>query len=447
MSVSNRLKLIVGKNTFRRIIMSNLIVVGSQWGDEGKGKITDYFTDRCDMVVRSSGGNNAGHTVMANGIKYKLHLIPSGLIQNKPSIIGSGVVIDPTWIVQEMETLRGQGVKFDKLVIDKRAHVIMPYHRYLDELIEKSLGKNDIGTTKRGIGPAYTDKTSRSGIRICDLIDTELFREKLKINLDNVNRVITGVYDGEPMDFDEIFEEYTKCADQIRQYVADATVMVYDYIKKGKKVLFEGAQATLLDIDYGTYPYVTSSHPTASGACLGCGIGPAFIDDVCGIAKAYTTRVGKGPFPTELFDEFGTFLREKGFEYGTTTGRPRRCGWLDVVILKFAVRINSLTSLVFTKLDTLTGLEKIKLCVGYRYKGEIITDFPPELTVLAECEPVYEEFDGWTEDITKVKKYEDLPENARKYVDRVEELCECPIGIVSVGPDRNETIIRQDYLK
>ena len=426
-------------------MMGNLVVVGSQWGDEGKGKITDYFTDRCDIVVRSSGGNNAGHTVIANGITYKLHVIPSGVIQDKPSIIGAGMVVDPTWLVQEMNTLKEQGVKFDKLIIDKRAQVIMPYHRVLDELIEKSLGKNDIGTTKRGIGPAYTDKIKRSGIRICDLIDTKLFEEKLKINLESVNKEIVEVYGGEALKFEDIFEEYNKCADIIRKYVDDATVIIYDYIKKGKKVLFEGAQATLLDIDFGTYPYVTSSHPTAAGACIGSGIGPAYIDDVCGIAKAYTTRVGKGPFPTELFDEDGDFLREKGYEYGTTTGRPRRCGWLDAVILKYAVRINSLTSIVFTKLDTLTGMDKIKLCVGYKYKDEIITDFPAELSILSECEPVYEEFEGWNEDISKVRKFEDFPENAKKYVNRVEELCEIPIGIVSVGPDREDTIVRRQY--
>lgn len=425
--------------------MGNLVVVGSQWGDEGKGKITDYFTDKCDIVVRSSGGNNAGHTVIANGVTYKLHVIPSGVIQNKPSIIGSGMVVDPTWLVKEMNTLKDQGVKFDKLIIDKRAQVIMPYHRVLDELIEKSLGKNDIGTTKRGIGPAYTDKIKRSGIRICDLIDKNIFSEKLKINLETVNKEITEVYKAEPLKFEDIFDEYNKCADIIRKYVDDATVIIYDYIKKGKKVLFEGAQATLLDIDFGTYPYVTSSHPTAAGACIGSGIGPAYIDDVCGIVKAYTTRVGKGPFPTELFDDDGDYLREKGHEYGTTTGRPRRCGWLDAVILKFAVRVNSLTSIVLTKLDTLTGMDKIKLCVGYKYKGKIIEDFPAELNVLGECEPVYEEFEGWKEDISKARNFDELPQKAKKYVNRIEELCEVPIGIVSVGPDREDTIVRRQY--
>jgi len=425
--------------------MGNLVVVGSQWGDEGKGKITDYFTDRCDIVVRSSGGNNAGHTVIANGTTYKLHVIPSGVIQNKPSIIGAGMVVDPTWLVKEMNTLKKQGIKFDKLVIDKRAQVIMPYHRLLDELIEKSLGKNDIGTTKRGIGPAYTDKIKRCGIRICDLIDAKLFEEKLKINLEAANKEIVNVYGAEALKFDDIFNEYSKCAEIIKEYVDDTTVIIYDYIKKGKKVLFEGAQATLLDIDFGTYPYVTSSHPTAAGACIGSGIGPAFIDDVCGIAKAYTTRVGKGPFPTELFDKDGDFLREKGYEYGTTTGRPRRCGWLDIVILKFAVRINSLTSIVFTKLDTLTGLDKIKLCTGYRYNDKVIKDFPAELSVLEKCEPIYEEFDGWNEDITKIRNFDELPENAKKYVERVEQLCETPIGIVSVGPNREDTIVRRQY--
>lgn len=424
--------------------MGSLVVVGAQWGDEGKGKITDYFTDRCDIVVRSTGGNNAGHTVIADGVTYKLHVIPSGVIQNKPSIIGAGMVVDPTWLVKEMETLKAQGVKFDKLIIDKRAQIIMPYHRLLDELIEKSLGKNDIGTTKKGIGPAYTDKIKRCGIRVCDLIDTPLFEEKLKINLENVNKELVNVYGVEPLDFKEIFDEYNECARLIEKYVDDASVIVYKHIKEGKKVLFEGAQGTLLDIDFGTYPYVTSSHPTSAGVCPGCGIGPAYIDEVTGIAKAYTTRVGKGPFPTELFDEDGDFLREKGFEYGTTTGRPRRCGWLDAVILKFAVRVNSLTNIAFTKLDTLTGLKTIKVCTGYKYNNEVITDFPAELTVLEKCEPIYEEFEGWNEDISNIRNFEELPQNAKKYVKRIEEICEVPFSIVSVGPDREDTMILKE---
>ncbi len=427
--------------------MGNLVVVGAQWGDEGKGKITDYLTDRCDVVVRTSGGNNAGHTVIANGKTYKLHVIPSGVIQNKPSVIGSGMVLDPVWFVEEMNTLKEQGVKFDNLMIDKRAHIIMPYHKMLDELSEKALGKKDIGTTKRGIGPCYTDKIKRSGIRVCDLINESLFKEKLESNLKAVNKEISEIYGEKPLDFDEIYDEYIKCANIIKPFVKDCSVVIYDYIKQNKKILFEGAQGTLLDIDFGTYPYVTSSHPTSAGVCPGCGIGPAYIDDCLGIAKAYTTRVGKGPFPTELFDKDGDFLREKGFEYGTTTGRPRRCGWLDTVILKYAVRVNSLSSIAFTKLDTLTGLEKIKVCIGYKLDGEVIYDFPPELDVLEKCEPVYEILDGWTEDITNAKSLDELPENAKKYVKRIEELIECKIGIVSIGPKREQTIILDEYFK
>lgn len=427
--------------------MGNLVVVGAQWGDEGKGKITDYLTDRCDVVVRTSGGNNAGHTVIANGKTYKLHVIPSGVIQNKPSVVGAGMVLDPVWFVEEMNTLKEQGVKFDNLMIDKRAHVIMPYHKMLDELSEKALGKKDIGTTKRGIGPCYTDKIKRSGIRVCDLINENLFKEKLESNLKAVNKEISEIYGQKPLDFDEIYENYVKCANIIKPFVKDCSVVIYDYIKQNKKILFEGAQGTLLDIDFGTYPYVTSSHPTSAGVCPGCGIGPAYIDDCLGIAKAYTTRVGKGPFPTELFDEDGDFLREKGFEYGTTTGRPRRCGWLDIVILKYAVRVNSLSSIAFTKLDTLTGLEKIKVCIGYRLDGEVIYDFPPELDVLEKCEPVYEVLDGWTEDITDVKSLDELPQNAKKYVKRIEELIECKIGIISIGPKREQTIILDEYFK
>ena len=425
--------------------MSSLVVIGAQWGDEGKGKITDYLSNKSDVVVRYQGGNNAGHTVMANGLTYKLHLIPSGVVQNKPSIIGSGLVIDPEWFTTEKETLAAQGVIFDNLMIDKRAHIIMPYHRIIDELNEISLGANDIGTTKRGIGPCYTDKIKRVGIRVCDLLNKEVFYEKLKVNFEKVNKEIELIYGSNPLNFEEVYEKYLELAEVLRPYVCDTSVELYKYIKADKKVLFEGAQGTLLDIDYGTYPFVTSSHPTSAGVCSGTGVGPTAINDVIGIAKAYTTRVGKGPFPTELFDETGEFLREKGFEFGTTTGRPRRCGWLDCAILKFAVRVNGLTSLALTKLDTLTGLEKIKMCVGYDYNGQFITDFPPELDVLGECTPVFEEFDGWTEDITNSKSFEELPINAQKYVNRIAEICEIKIGIVSVGPNRDQTIIIGEY--
>lgn len=425
--------------------MSSLVIIGAQWGDEGKGKITDYLTNKADVVVRYQGGNNAGHTVIANDVTYKLHLIPSGIVQNKPSIIGTGVALDPAWLVEEMAILKSQGLHFEKLMIDKRTHLIMPYHKVLDELNESSLGTKEIGTTKRGVGPCYTDKTKRIGIRICDLMNKDVFAEKLADNLKKVNIEIKEIYGAKPLDYHEIYNEYTALAEKLRPYVYDTTVMIYDYIKQGKKVLFEGAQGTLLDIDFGTFPFVTSSHPTSAGVCIGAGIGPTVIDNVVGITKAYTTRVGKGPFPTELMDETGEFLREKGFEFGTTTGRPRRCGWLDTVILRYAVRINGLTSIALTKLDTLTGLKKIKICTGYEYGGEIIREFPPELDVLDKCIPVYEEFDGWDEDITKAKSLNDLCPNALKYIKRIEELCEITIGIVSIGPDREQTIVTGNY--
>lgn len=425
--------------------MSSLVIIGAQWGDEGKGKITDYLSDQSDVVVRYQGGSNAGHTVVVGNETYKLHVIPTGVLQNKPSIIGAGMVVDPVWFVEEMQTLQAQGVRFDDLIISARAHVVMPYHKYLDELREDALKDSKIGTTKRGIGPAYSDKTNRCGIRMCDLIDEDIFREKLAVSLEIANQEITSVYKKEPMRFEDIFEQYCTCAKLIKPFVADASAKLYAYIKSGKKVLFEGAQGTLLDIDFGTYPYVTSSHPTASGVCCGSGVGPTAIDAVVGIAKAYTTRVGMGPFPTELFDETGAFLRDAGHEFGTTTGRARRCGWLDLVILKYAVRVNGLSGLVLTKIDTLTGLDSIKVCVGYRYNGEIITDFPASLAMLAKCEPVYKEFPGWTEDISSLRSYDELPSSVKDYVSFIEQFTQCEIGIISVGPKRDETIIRKSY--
>ncbi len=425
--------------------MGSLVIVGTQWGDEGKGKITDFLTDKADVVVRYQGGNNAGHTVIANDITYKLHLIPSGVVQNKPSIIASGVALDPIWLAEEMNILQEQGLSFDNLLIDKRTHLIMPYHKLLDALNEQSLGDKEIGTTKRGIGPCYTDKTKRIGIRVCDLLDKDVFLEKLTNNVNKINRELQEIYNETPLDINEIYQQYIEISSMLRPYVSDASVVLNDYIKKGSKVLFEGAQGTLLDIDYGTYPYVTSSHPTSAGVCIGTGVGPTAINEVVGIAKAYTTRVGSGPFPTELLDETGEFLREKGFEFGTTTGRPRRCGWLDTVILKYSARINGLTSIALTKLDTLTGLDKIKICTGYRYNDSVIDDFPPELNILEQCVPIYEEMDGWDEDISSAKSVEDLCDNAKRYVNKIEELCGVEIGIISIGPDREQTIILGNY--
>ncbi|MDE4542956.1 adenylosuccinate synthase [Thermoanaerobacterium sp. R66] len=428
--------------------MSTLVIVGSQWGDEGKGKITDYLAEKADVVVRYQGGNNAGHTVLKDGVEYKLHLIPSGILYpDKICIIGNGVVLNPGSLISEMNELKSQGVDVKNLKISDRAHIVLPYHIKLDELEEVSKGENDIGTTKRGIGPCYMDKSERIGIRACDLLDAEVFKEKLMINVKKKNETFKKIYGASEMSFEEIYEEYIEYAKILKPYIVDTTSLLYDLIKEGKKVLFEGAQGTLLDIDLGTYPYVTASHPISGGVTVGAGIGPTMIDDVVGVVKAYTTRVGKGPFPTELLNEEGDLLREKGHEYGTTTGRPRRCGWLDIVIVNYAIRLSGIRSFALTKLDTLTGLEKVKICVGYKLNGRIINTFPASLKDLAICEPVYEELDGWTEDITNVERFEDLPQNAKKYVERIEELTGINASIISVGPGREKTIIREELMK
>ncbi|ADD03527.1 adenylosuccinate synthetase [Thermoanaerobacter italicus Ab9] len=426
--------------------MSTLVIVGTQWGDEGKGKITDYLAEKADVVVRYQGGNNAGHTVEKESIQYKLHLIPSGILYpEKICVIGNGVVIDPASLIEEIENLQKQGISVDNLKISDRAHIVFPYHIKQDELEEISKGKNDLGTTKRGIGPCYMDKSERIGIRVCDFINPKVFEEKLRRNVEKKNKLFKEIYGTEEFDFEEIYKKYLEYAEKIKPFVTDTTVLLYDLIKNGKRVLFEGAQGTLLDLDLGTYPYVTASHPIAGGVTIGAGIGPTMIDEVMGVVKAYTTRVGKGPFPTELFDENAEFLREKGHEYGTTTGRARRCGWLDAVILKYSVRVSGITHFALTKLDTLTGLKKIKICIGYKFNGRIITDFPASLEDLAQCEPVYEEFDGWEEDIQGAKTFEDLPYNAQKYVKRIEELMGIKATIISVGPERNQTIILKDF--
>lgn len=423
--------------------MSAFIVLGAQWGDEGKGKMTDYLAEGADVVVRFQGGNNAGHTVVVGDKEYKLHLIPSGILYgNKLNVIGNGVVVDPEALFKEIDYLQelGEEITPSRLLISDRAQVIMPYHRILDRLKEEARGKNDIGTTKKGIGPCYTDKVERCGIRICDLIKPEVLKEKLTAYLPDKNDLIVKIYGEEPLDLEEIYNTYKTYGERIKPYVADTSVKVFESIKANKNVLFEGAQGTLLDIDYGSYPYVTSSNTTAGGVCNGIGIGPTMIDSVVGIVKGYTTRVGKGPFPTELNDEVGDWIREKGFEYGVTTGRSRRCGWLDLVILKSAARVSGLTSFGVTKIDTLAGLEKIKVCVGYKLNGEIIDYFPASLEDLAKCEPVYEEFDGWDESIKDVRTYEDLPENAKIYLRKIEEFTGVKIAIVSVGPKRDQTM-------
>lgn len=423
--------------------MATKVVIGAQWGDEGKGKIIDILAQQAEVVVRSQGGNNAGHTVEANGQQYKLHLTPSGILNpNTLCIIGNGVVVDPGVLLGELDMLQEKGVSADNLKIDARAHVIFPYHRVLDGLSEEARGKGDIGTTKKGIGPAYMDKAERSGIRMCDLMNKDLFIEKVKANIKLKNKIIEKVYGGKGLNADEIIEEYLGYAERLRKYVTDTTVLLYNAIKAGKNVLFEGAQGTLLDLDLGTYPYVTSSHPITGGVCIGAGIGPTMIDECIGVVKAYTTRVGKGPFPTELFDEIGDQIRELGHEYGTTTGRPRRCGWFDAVIVKYAVRTSGLTSIVVNKIDTLSGIDKIKICVGYKKGDEIIREFPPSLEELALCEPIYEEMDGWQGDIGQIRNYKDLPENAKKYIEKIEEICDVKVSMIGVGPGREQNIIK-----
>ena len=423
--------------------MSAFIVLGAQWGDEGKGKMTDYLAEEANVVVRFQGGNNAGHTVMVGDKEYKLHLIPSGILyDDKLNVIGNGVVVDPKALFEEIDYLEGVGVKVtpEKLIVSDRAQLIMPYHKILDQLKEKARGKNDIGTTGRGIGPCYTDKFERCGIRVCDLMHKDVFIEKLRENVEMKNAYITKVLGGEALNFDEILEEYLQFAEKLRPFVQDTSVRVYNDIKADKVVLFEGAQGMLLDIDYGTYPYVTSSNTTAGGVASGVGIGPNMITNAVGITKAYTTRVGKGPFPTELLDETGDWIREKGHEYGVTTGRSRRCGWLDLVIVKTAARVSGLTSLAVTKIDTLAGLEKIKVCVGYKFNDTIIDYFPASLEDLAKCEPVYEEFDGWDDSVADVRSYDELPDNVKKYLNRISEFTDTKISIVGVGPKRDQTM-------
>jgi adenylosuccinate synthase len=422
--------------------MSAFVVLGAQWGDEGKGKMTDYLAEKADVVVRFQGGNNAGHTVVVGDKEYKLHLIPSGILHdNKLNVIGNGVVVDPKAMFTEIDYLEDLGIKVtpEKLLVSDRAQVIMPYHRVLDGLKEKARGKDDIGTTGKGIGPCYTDKAERSGIRVCDLINKEVLERKLKQSIEDKNELIK-LYDGEVLDFNTIYNEYLGYAERIKPYVADISVRIYDEIKNNKNVVFEGAQGSLLDIDYGTYPYVTSSNTIAGGVCTGAGVGPTAITGAVGIAKAYTTRVGKGPFPTELTDEMGDLLREKGHEYGVTTGRARRCGWLDLVILKSTARISGLTSFVVTKIDTLAGFDKLKVCTGYKFEDKIIDYFPASLEDLAKCEPVYEEFEGWDASIADARSYEELHENAKIYLKRIEEFTGAKVAIVSVGPKRDQTI-------
>jgi adenylosuccinate synthase len=422
--------------------MSSVVVVGTQWGDEGKGKITDFLSENAEVIARYQGGNNAGHTIQFNNVTYKLHLIPSGIFyKEKISVIGNGMVVDPKALVQELEYLHGHNVSTDNLRISNRAHVILPYHIKIDEVEEERKGANKIGTTKKGIGPAYMDKAARVGIRIADLLDREVFEEKLARNLEEKNRLLERFYETEGFKMEDILDEYYEYGQQFKDYVCDTSVVLNDALDEGKRVLFEGAQGVMLDIDQGTYPFVTSSNPVAGGVTIGSGVGPTKIDHVVGVCKAYTSRVGDGPFPTELKDEIGERIREVGREYGTTTGRPRRVGWFDSVVVRHARRVSGLTDLSLNSIDVLTGIETLKICTAYDYKGTLITEYPANLNILKDCKPVYEELPGWTEDITGCKTLDDLPVNARHYLERVSQLTGVPLSIFSVGPDRSQTNI------
>jgi adenylosuccinate synthase len=420
-----------------------IVLIGAQWGDEGKGKVTDLLGGRVDYVVRYQGGNNAGHTVITpDGEKYALHLLPSGVLTpGCTPVIGNGVVIDPAVLFQEIDGLAARGVSCERLLVSADAHLIMPHHRALDKVVERYLGSNRIGTTGRGIGPAYGDKVARAGIRVQDLLDPGILRQKLDSVLREKNQILVKVYNRKGIDADAVFEEYLGYAERMRPYIADTRVELAKALEGGKTVLLEGAQATLLDVDHGTYPFVTSSNPTAGGACVGSGIAPTRISQVIGVIKAYTTRVGSGPFPTELFDENGAHLLKVGVEYGTTTGRERRCGWFDAVVGRYAVRVNGITDLVVTKMDVLTGLPKVPICVGYEVDGKRIDDMPMTQTAFHHATPIYEELDGWWEDITKARTLEELPPNAQRYVARIEELCGARVSVVGVGPGREENVV------
>lgn len=425
--------------------MKSVVIVGTQWGDEGKGKIVDLYAEDADVIARFQGGNNAGHTLVVKGEQTILHLIPSGILHDrKTCIIGNGVVVDPAVLINEIDQLTGRNLfpPRTKLCVSERAHIIMPYHKRLDSAREAAKGANKLGTTGRGIGPAYEDKISRAGIRLCDLLDDEVFQAKLQRNVEEKNFYLTQLFKETPVDGDAIYREYSEYARRLRPYAANTSVILGEAIRKGQKILFEGAQGTHLDIDHGTYPFVTSSSTVAGNACCGSGIGPTNITAIVGIVKAYTTRVGGGPFMTELTDAIGDRMQQVGREFGATTGRKRRCGWIDMVQLRESIRISGITGIAITKLDVLQGIEKLKICVGYRSNGETYTEsVPSNLRMLSQCRPVFEEMDGWTGDMSQAKQMKDLPKNARKYLDRLEDLFQVPIILVSVGADRAETIV------
>lgn len=427
--------------------MSSVVVVGSQWGDEGKGKITDFLSQNAEVIARYQGGDNAGHTIAFDGKTYKLRLIPSGIFySDKISVIGNGVVLNPKSLVTELKYLHDNGVSTDNLRISNRAHVILPYHIVLDGLQEAAKKDNKIGTTNKGIGPAYMDKAARVGIRVADLLEKDTFGEKLRTNLEEKNRLFEKMYGHEPLKFEDIFEEYYEYGQELKDYVTDTSVILNDALDSGKRVLFEGAQGVMLDIDQGTYPFVTSSNPVAGGVTIGSGVGPAKIDKVVGACKAYTSRVGDGPFPTELHDEIGDHIREVGHEYGTVTKRPRRIGWFDSVVMRHSKRVSGLTNLCLNCVDVLTGLDEIKICTAYELNGEKIYHYPASLKELSACKPVYETLPGWKEDITNCKTLEDLPENARNYIHRIQDLVGVKVSTFSVGPDREQTNVLDNVL-
>jgi adenylosuccinate synthase len=423
--------------------VANIVIVGTQWGDEGKGKIVDLLSEYADIVVRFQGGNNAGHTIVVNGEQFISHLVPSGILQKKTCLIGNGMVVDPAVLVEELDNLESKGIDVgsDNLKISEKAHIIMPYHKQIDLAREKKKGDKKIGTTGRGIGPCYEDKACRRGIRFVELIDFEGFTEKIRTVMEEKNFYLKNYLSSETIDPESIIDQYKVYAERLAPHVVNISVVMNQAIKANQQILFEGAQGTHLDIDHGTYPYVTSSNTISGNACCGSGIGPKEITGVVGIVKAYTTRVGEGPFPTELFDEIGDAIQVKGAEFGATTGRKRRCGWLDSVLLRNSARLNGLTGLAITKLDVLDELESLKICTAYEHNSEIINDFPASIKILKACKPVLETLPGWSEDISGVRKIEDLPQNAKNYLKRIEELTETPIQIVSVGPGRDQTIV------
>ena len=427
--------------------MKNIIVLGAQWGDEGKGKVVDIYSEFVDTIARSTGGNNAGHTLVVRGEKFIFHLIPSGILHpGKKCVIGNGVVVDPKVLLSEIDKLKSRDYLKDdsQLKVSELAHIILPYHIVLDRVREEKLGRKKIGTTARGIGPCYEDKVARIGVRACDLVQPDTFAEKLAANLELKNFLLKSFYGAEGIDFRSTLEEFLSYGERIRPYLIDTSLFLNEEIHRGAKVLFEGAQGTLLDIDHGTYPFVTSSNTTAGGLCTGSGVAPTKISGVIGVAKAYITRVGGGPLPTELFDDEGQMIRDRGDEYGATTGRPRRCGWFDAPVIRYAHRLNSLSGMALTKLDVLSGLPHVKVCVAYKIDGIRREDFPLTLSEIERALPVYERLEGWKEDLSNARELGDLPKAAQKYVRRLEELTGVEISLISVGADRNQTIMRKN---